>query len=370
MPDSKGSAADLPAYVLFRQDEAHLKIAGVTLLDRQLAALHRGGCAPITIVSKDPVQLPARVQAQGIAVQLVAALPSIQQDCLIVDGNAFVEIDDVVALRTQGGDLEDSQGSRVRALRASSPAMWSVRWEKPEEGHRSATACRNLTTQEEATRLGQSLLKVTSSSSDGLVDRVFNRPLSRYLTGRLLETNIPPSLISLLSIGTGLLGALLLAVPRPGFAICGALLFQLSAIIDCTDGDLARLHLKESLFGKWLDIVGDQIVHIAIFVGIGFGLIKTLPSLTIVLLTISAVVGAILAFATFLWVGKRSGGDPRIDKLLQITANRDFSIIVLLLAFIGRLDIFAWLVGIGIHLYWMTLLVISLRNPAGRETTP
>ena len=370
MLDSKQSAGNLPAYVLFRRDEAQLRIAGVTLLDRQLAALHRGGCGPITIVSEEPVQLPPRVQAQGIPVQLASALPSIQQDCLIVDGNAFIEPDDVVALRTQAGDLETSKGSRIRALRAPSPALWSVRWDKPEKAHRSKTAARNLATQEEAKRLGQILLKTTSSSSDGLVDRVLNRPLSRHLTSRLLETNVPPNLISLISIGTGLLGALLLALPRPGFAIVGALLFQLSAIIDCTDGDLARLHLKESLFGKWLDIVGDQIVHIAIFVGIGFGLINAAPSLTIVLLTGSAVVGAILAFATFLWVGKRAGGDPRVERLFQITANRDFSIIVLSLAFLGRLDIFAWLVGIGIHLYWITLLVMSLRTPAGREATP
>ena len=51
---------------------------------------------------------------------------------------------------------------------------------------------------------------------------------------------------------------------------CSALLFQLAAIIDCCDGEVARLAL-ESPFGAWLDIAMDNVVHIAIFAGIACG---------------------------------------------------------------------------------------------------
>ncbi|MFZ1804638.1 MAG: CDP-alcohol phosphatidyltransferase family protein, partial [Nitrospira sp.] len=57
--------------------------------------------------------------------------------------------------------------------------------------------------------------------------------------------------------------------------IVAALLFQLAAVIDCCDGEVARLTFTESPLGAWLDIVLDNIVHMAIFAGIAVGLYTT-----------------------------------------------------------------------------------------------
>ena len=51
----------------------------------------------------------------------------------------------------------------------------------------------------------------------------------------------------------------------------GALLFQLSVIIDCCDGEVARLTFSESKFGQELDIWADNVVHMALFAGIACG---------------------------------------------------------------------------------------------------
>ena len=355
-------AASLAAFIIYRPTESEFRIGGVSLLDRQIITLHRSGCGPITIITPSSIPSPPRAQRLSIPIQIAPSIPTENQACVVVDGDAYFESTDLQRLILGIGPIETKQGKILHALRLDRPQDWPTSFDSIVAAPKQKTRAKNLSSQKEATALGNQLLRNTTSNSDGLVDRFFNRPISRYLTRRLLEINISPNLISMVAIATGLLAALFLAIPRHAFAILGALLFQFSAILDCCDGDVARLHFKESILGKWLDIVGDQIVHIAIFVGIGFGLINATPSLAITLLTASAVIGAILAFATFLWASKRSAKDPRVERFLRTTANRDFSVVVLCLAILGRLEIFAVLVGIGIHAYWISLLLVSLRG--------
>ena len=52
----------------------------------------------------------------------------------------------------------------------------------------------------------------------------------------------------------------------------GAILFQLSQVLDCVDGQLARLKKMSSEFGRMIDGAGDYIVGIAIFGGITYRL--------------------------------------------------------------------------------------------------
>jgi phosphatidylglycerophosphate synthase len=77
--------------------------------------------------------------------------------------------------------------------------------------------------------------------------------------------------------------------------VTGALIFQLSAIIDCVDGDLARALFKQSRLGKWLDLGGDQVVHFSVFAGIGIGVSRIYPSVPALVLGASAALGVLLA---------------------------------------------------------------------------
>ncbi len=49
---------------------------------------------------------------------------------------------------------------------------------------------------------------------------------------------------------------------------------------------------------------------------------------------------------------------PLLNKLLDATANRDFSVLLLVLAIFGRMDLFLWLAGIGVHVFWIALLLL------------
>src|SRR6185503_15374498 len=105
-----------------------------------------------------------------------------------------------------------------------------------------------------------------------------------------IHTPVTPNQVSVASSAIGLAGACLLARGDALSATMGALLFQLSAVIDCVDGDVARMVFKESRLGKWLDLAGDQVVHGAVFIGIGVGLARSGSSAPVSWLATSAVV--------------------------------------------------------------------------------
>ena len=48
-------------------------------------------------------------------------------------------------------------------------------------------------------------------------------------------------------------------------------------IIDGCDGEVARLKFQESRFGYLFDVTTDNIVHVAIFIGLGVGLYRAAP---------------------------------------------------------------------------------------------
>jgi phosphatidylglycerophosphate synthase len=110
---------------------------------------------------------------------------------------------------------------------------------------------------------------------EGFVDRYFNRKVSRWFTRLFLVMGLSPNSITVLAGLIGLVAAVGFGVGTYGAAIMAAFLFQLAAVIDCCDGEVARLTFTESPFGAWLDIVVDNIVHMAIFMGIAVGLNTT-----------------------------------------------------------------------------------------------
>jgi phosphatidylglycerophosphate synthase len=96
------------------------------------------------------------------------------------------------------------------------------------------------------------------------VDRWFHRPLGYVVARALLPTPISPNLVTLGSILVGVAAALLLVrAPAWSFQLSALCLFA-SAVLDCADGQLARLRDSSSDFGRMLDGVADAIVISAV----------------------------------------------------------------------------------------------------------
>jgi len=202
---------------------------------------------------------------------------------------------------------------------------------------------------------------------EGFVDRYFNRKCSRWLTRRLLRTSLTPNAVTLFATAVGLVAAGAFAVGGYVAAIVGALLFQFSAILDCCDGEVARLKFLESPFGQQLDLILDNVVHIAIFAGIAWGVSHSTWGSWALLFGGLAIIGNIAAFAvvqaamrirTHMDQSRRA----RIDGILNSLANRDFSAILLVFALLGQIQWFLVLAAIGSHVFW-PFLVWQLRSP-------
>jgi phosphatidylglycerophosphate synthase len=176
------------------------------------------------------------------------------------------------------------------------------------------------------------------SSADGLVDRRFNRPVGRILSGILVRTPVTPNQVSVVATLMGLGSAALFALGQYPAAVWGAILLQLSAVVDCVDGDLARVMFKESAMGKWLDLVGDQVVHIGLFLGIGLGLWRAGTDAPVLWLSASAAVGVVISFLVVLrgLCQPEALRNRRLQRLIDATTNRDFSVLLIALALAGK----------------------------------
>lgn len=198
---------------------------------------------------------------------------------------------------------------------------------------------------------------------DGFVDRYFNRKVSAPLTRLFLRLGLSPNSITVLSLLIGLLAAATFALGNYAAGIIGGLLLQLSAIVDCCDGEVARLTHSKSEFGEQLDLVADNIVHIAVFVGVAWAVYLKQTEWYPLVLGGAAVLANVLSF----WMVNRARAlrshqrwssptqAARAEFLLDTFASRDFSLLLLLFALFDRLDWFLWLAAIGSNLFWMTM---------------
>ena len=213
---------------------------------------------------------------------------------------------------------------------------------------------------------------------EGVVDRFFNRKVSRWFTRIFLAAGLSPNAITILATLVGLVAAAGFGVGTYSAGIIAALLFQLAAIIDCCDGEVARLTFTESPFGAWLDIAMDNVVHMAIFAGIAVGSYLRLAgsddAWVPLALGSAAVLGNMLSF----WLVTRaqkmksaSGWKTPVqaawsDFMLKNVASRDFSVIVLIFAVIGKLDWFLWMAAIGSAVFWLLMLWVIRPSAATR----
>jgi phosphatidylglycerophosphate synthase len=109
-------------------------------------------------------------------------------------------------------------------------------------------------------------------SQDGVVSRLINRPISRFVTRLLLRYSIHPTAWTLAILVLPLLSFALLVRGAYFSIVLGALLFQLFSILDGCDGEMARARYLESARGARLDYLCDLSGNVLFVAGLGFGL--------------------------------------------------------------------------------------------------
>ena len=141
------------------------------------------------------------------------------------------------------------------------------------------------------------------------------------------------------------------------WGVVGACLFQLSAAVDCVDGELARLTYRSSPWGARLDLVLDNVVHWALFAAMGCASVDWLGAGWAWGLGVSAVLGAMISFGlVYRWTFGAAPAGGRLKEVLDGMTNRDFSLGVVACAVLGWWPVFLGATAVGTHVFWAGLV--------------
>lgn len=345
-------------------------MAALTVLDRLVVTVHRAGCRSITIVCDGEMPPIPRARALGIDPKVARQPPKIARRTLVASTNVLVSGEDLRRLLAEGGRLV-TRGKKLLPVGVLKSLEGTLAQSLNRERRVMAEGVAMRVADHFSARAAEvELWETMGSGTDGVVDKYFNRPTGRFLSRALIHTPVSPNQVSVFATLLGVWAAWWFTQVEPGNhwpAIVGALLLQLSAAVDCVDGDLARILFKETRLGKWLDLAGDQVVHVALFICLAVGLSRAHPGVPAVALGVAAAVGVLIAFGVVLrgMLHPDVRGNSRVQRLIDATTNRDFSVLIIVLAFADRLELFLWAAAIGVHVFWMVALGLQLR---GRKT--
>lgn len=101
------------------------------------------------------------------------------------------------------------------------------------------------------------IYKVNENKASTLFHRHFSKNLAKLLVYLSLKLGLSPNTVSFLSTVTLFIGSIL---SIKGQNIVYLLIFsQLSYALDCSDGVIARITMKSSINGKFLDLILDRV---------------------------------------------------------------------------------------------------------------
>jgi len=117
-------------------------------------------------------------------------------------------------------------------------------------------------------------LKLANRANDGFYSVFFLRKISKLFTWLAVRLKMTPNQVTLISFAIGLLSAYEFSKGNFWAIFVGAVLLQLSIIIDCVDGELARYTRQFSQLGAWLDAITDRIKEYLVFFALAYGAAK------------------------------------------------------------------------------------------------
>jgi len=215
----------------------------------------------------------------------------------------------------------------------------------------------------------KNLLQSCGLSNDSFMDKTITRFFSRQLTRLFLKTPLSPNMITILSLFIGLISAVFFLQGTHENSIIGAGLLLLSAWIDCTDGEVARLKFSESKIGGKLDILCDNLVHFSVFFAIGMGLYQSTENNIFMFFGLFAVFGSLVSFlilSSSIIDKKEKVSANTVDlknknTLTDNMANRDFIYFLFFMSLIGRVDVFICITAFGSNIFAIYLAYYKIK---------
>ncbi len=208
-------------------------------------------------------------------------------------------------------------------------------------------------------RLARSI-REESAHKDAPMARWVDRRISWRISYWLAQTRVTPNMVTVANTAFGLVCAWMFSVPNYWMRLFAAVFFLISITIDGVDGELARLKMVESEFGGTLDVATDNIVHVAVFIGLLVGCYRVDHSRAYLYL-IPILLGGFMMCAYATWRAFKIKGEQAAAWLDKVDrwSGRDFAYLVVVLAVVNRLEYFAWGTAFGTYVFALALIWIT-----------
>ncbi len=110
--------------------------------------------------------------------------------------------------------------------------------------------------------------------SEEIVDLLIFRPLAHLVVKIVYHTNLTPNQISFLSVVSCFIASALYAVATPLTWMIGAGFYFFYCVLDCVDGQIARLKGTGTKTGRIVDGVADYVSHFFLYIGLIVAMVR------------------------------------------------------------------------------------------------
>ena len=191
------------------------------------------------------------------------------------------------------------------------------------------------------------------------VERYVNRPLASLIVRAVFNTGVTPNGLTFFSFFFGLLAAFFFSRGEYVYFILGGISIQLSSIVDCADGMLARSKDMCSDYGAHLDLFLDRITDFAVIVTISVGISTAFNNNDLLILGLFTaglyMLNVNLAYITNSYLQNKEKGQTGESRALLL-------LLILIFSIANRLDFLIYLllaeriIAALFHLVWFIKL--------------
>ncbi|MBC8521170.1 MAG: NTP transferase domain-containing protein, partial [Methanomicrobia archaeon] len=129
----------------------------------------------------------------------------------------------------------------------------------------------DIDTQESLEYAKNKMLKSLEKPTDGIISKCINRKISKRITARIVNTNLTPTQITIISFIMALASAAFFLLGEHKYLVIGGILAQASSIIDGCDGEGAGLKFLITHYVDFVDSIPDRYSDGIMSLGLIFG---------------------------------------------------------------------------------------------------
>jgi phosphatidylglycerophosphate synthase len=240
------------------------RLLGLTVGERLLLALEKGGVTHAAFAGGGPIPKSSRARLEMIPLDAVPA-GARTFVCLPADlvfDSALINSDEI----SEALPLKRLPSEKWREI-ADDPGKWLAENSMSDDGENGSGFAIRVADDETVQRAEDALMKSLVKPADGIISRNLNRKISTAISRRLAPHSIKPNHVTAVVFLIGALsGPLAYTGTYLGFVL-GAFCYWFSAVLDGCDGELSRLKYQSTPLGAWLDTIVDDMVGLSYVAG-------------------------------------------------------------------------------------------------------